>query len=985
MKPLKLPLRGVSAVVSEPFGHNAQVVEMAAGRSIAELVQEGIDLHGMSPLFWKHGSVCINGQEVPREMWTYVRPRVTAKGDVIVTFHAPLGTGGGGSSSKNPIAMIALIAVLVVATVLTAGGAGVFAGTALGFLGTSLGVGTLTVGGVLGTAVLVGGSLAVAALSKPPTITQPVSQGLTDQEGKPASLSANVLSPGSSIPRVIGTRRVFPPAACEPLNELVGIDEMVECVFALSGPHLLEAPRAGPASFLDILDLTYEIQNGLSTSSIQSLVTRQGHTTAPNLEASRHKPNPNALMYLDPSIPLSRAVPYFHTLSARRTADQIWIRMAWVEGLFADNLTNSDGTLKNVLQPFRFRFKRRQDTTYTNCPEIMMVNAKAGPLQKDIRLIWGAAPVTLNTPPTNAGPCYAYRNVQGQDGSTVGVITATPTDGWATDAYFFGSGDNVMYASNMATTGLRNIELYQDKVVVYLDPNTFPQDDIYDVQVIMGQLGDPASFDIVNYQTTAAGWSGKTFDFYYAIFNATGGSAGPGFQLFFDQSRVHDRVIFSRVASVWNENPINDLELATISVRIRGATLDAISVLASGYVKDWDGSGWNTLTTTSNPAPHYRDVMTGTLNDDPLPADLVDDDDLVTWRQFCIDKGYICDLLADGRPGYDVLSTIAGAGYARPRQSEKWGVLIDKDRSAEGPVQVFTPRNMTGFRFERPFPLLPDGFDVRYDDSTNDYIEDSFVTLDPLNPSADGSRLEDMRYDTFVNAADAEARAEFDLMQAELRLIYYYGTCDAEIIVCRRGDLVAVQHDSLMFQAGFSRVKSIFTSGGNITGLELDGSIPVPVEDAWSDTADAWSSYSSAWLSPRTGIAIRLTDDTTMVKEVTAASTDATIVTFVNPFPDTGLVATDCLLTAGPLTSVYERMLVFDVSPKAPDFTADVTFVPEAPQLWGNATSARILREEGLLEDLVLALDAGDGASYYPSAGTIWHDTSGQENDFRFG
>jgi hypothetical protein len=82
---------------------------------------------------------------------------------------------------------------------------------------------------------------------------------------------------------------------------------------------------------------------------------------------------------------------------------------------------------------------------------------------------------------------------------------------------------------------------------------------------------------------------------------------------------------------------------------------------------------------------------------------------------------------------------------------------------------------------------------------------------------------------------------------------------------------------------------------------------------------------------------------------------------------------------------MYQRLLVFNIAPKAADFTADITFVPEAPSLWGNATGARIAREEGLLDSLVLILDAGDGASYAPSSGTLWRDTSGQGNDFFFG
>jgi hypothetical protein len=41
------------------------------------------------------------------------------------------------------------------------------------------------------------------------------------------------------------------------------------------------------------------------------------------------------------------------------------------------------------------------------------------------------------------------------------------------------------------------------------------------------------------------------------------------------------------------------------------------------------------------------------------------------------------------------------------------------------------------------------------------------------------------------------------------------------------------------------------------------------------------------------------------------------------------------MVAAGPLTTVYKRMLVSDIEP-AQDFTAVITFVDEAPELFNS-------------------------------------------------
>src|SRR5262249_16747140 len=156
--------------------------------------------------------------------------------------------------------------------------------------------------------------------------------------------------------------------------------------------------------------------------------------------------------------------------------------------------------------------------------------------------------------------------------------------------------------------------------------------------------------------------------------------------------------------------------------------------------------------------------------------------------------------------------------------SELLGVTLDKDRSTDTVVQVFNPRNLGSFRWEKAFGNLPDGFRARFDNVALDYEEDELIILDPLAPTK-GVRLEEIRYEVYATQNEVLARARFDLLQARKRLTFYFGECDAENIVCVRGDLVAVQHDILMNQAGFAYIQSVLTSAGNVTGIVLDDTV----------------------------------------------------------------------------------------------------------------------------------------------------------------
>lgn len=891
----------------QPFTGKPHQAFVLAGASIADIVAT-LDL---PPSLFRHGIAVIEREglqwEVPRDRWHLVRPK-SGQCTVIVCIRHGRGNG--------TLALIATIAVVIAAAAI--------AGPAAGFItGATSGPIFALTSAAIATAITLGGSLAIQALTSVPTLQDPGTASAGTPEAptggvRTAALTGNVLRPGGPVARVIGTHRVFPSLACNVLIEAIGDDEVAEAVFALAGPHALSDLRIGNVSIDDLDEADYEVSEGLPDSNIQTLIERYGVTVAAGVELKGHKVDLTTSTSLADQEDPSSDLPQWHSFVSRVAPDEIWITLVWNQGLF---ITDAPAIATN--QAVRVRFRKRGDSTWINCPEVHFSHTRVGTIQKTIRLIWGARPSNPSFPPSGFGPVYAYKTVAAQN------VAPTTIGGWTANAYFSaGAGNDLLSLTTYDTSNVANTELRDDRAIFYLDPSTFPQDEVYEVQVMRSQVYKSSDFTPATYLI-----AGTIYDL-FGYYDSSGVH-----RTINDQSKYMGRVGVGRFSSVWNQNPIETRDFAHIAVTSRNRSLEQLSVLAAGYTYDWDGSGWNTLSTTANPAPHYVDVRAGRLSPDPVPADLIDNDEIVDWRTRCTANGYECHAVVEGRSQDVVLDMIAACGLAKKREAEIFGIISDRDRSADTPVQEFNPRNMAGFRFSRPFIRLPHGLRIRFDNSDDDYREREIVVLDPQGPQDPSSLfLEDRRYDGIVTEAVARSFALREMKLGRLRFKYFTGSVAADILRVRNGDLVGVQHDILAGRAaGYARILEVLTSGSNVVGLRLDGTIPLPDEDALADAASAFSSYSSAFAAPRSGIAIRCLDGSVLTSEITATGEmEATELSFVTPFSDPGrsVLDADCLIQSGPLSSERSRLLVSDIDYRKGGLIAQVTFQPEARELW---------------------------------------------------
>jgi len=882
-------------VYRPPFGQVApRIQSLPEGLTLAELVPRMM----LPSIFEKHGTICIGGNEVPRGAWHLVRPKAVTGGIAnAVTFHAPI-LGGGGDGGKNPLAMLAAIGL----TILSGGAAGGLFG--LGGKLALTGSATLFAAGGTSALLLAGGislvgSLLLNALSPPPTLGQGGAGADAEQAKRDASARGNILDPNGVVPRVIGQRRVFPPLLAEPLVTFDGDDEIVEAVYGLSGPHDLADIQIGAAPITDIEGLEVETRPGLPGDRRLSLVTRYARTEAVGQEIRGHRVSQDDGALLEPDIDVALAVPQPQLIATRRAPSLHEMQIAFTQGLGRPSAPDD-----LVRVPIRIRIRLRGAATWRNLPELHYQGADFRALRATIRLVW-------RTPGNQAPTAATAKGFVAAFSTTAAQVAVPASPEWVADSYFYaGAGGVFVNQNSLGSTGVRRVNLSRDVAEFILDPADF-ESGRYEVEIKRGHTIRTALFVDATYL-----YDGAARDF-FSYFGTPG-------QIAFGRNDLSDTLTFLRSVSIYNQSPVTTDDFALIAIRARNQNIERLSVNAAGLVPDWDGTGWTGLNITSNPAPHYRDVLVGSGNAYPLPVENLDNDGLVEWRTACASAGFTCKAFFTDTGVGDVLSVIAACGYARPYNADIWGVVRDYDRSAESPVQLFTPRNSADFKWTKAFKSLPDGLRVTFDDAETDF-EARQISVFRRGITRDSGLMEQVRYEGVTTEAAAIARAEYDLAQLEKRATFFSFDVSADALACRRGSLVAVVHDAVERNVGFGRVV-----GGGTTGVILDAAIPFSNEPLWDAVTDFDAVASVDLLGERTEAQIRYPEGDIVTVDLTNATGQGDELTFASVLdyvPEGSLVATRVIVPE------YRRMIVFNMTFKR-DFEASLTLVDEAPEIF---------------------------------------------------
>jgi hypothetical protein len=867
--------------------------------------------------------------EIPRENWHRVRPKPGVAVAVYVLPMGGAGRGGGGrSSGKNVLTTVATLAVLAAATAVSAG---LLGPAAAGTIGTGLLGSSFAAGGIgatlLGAGIGIVGSLAINALAPPPIAANaqsaqsvsPASSGVDSVAQRIAGVNGNALSRGSQVPCIVGTMVASPPLLARPYTSFENGDSFAHAVVGLWGRHDVQDIKINGTDVALVPDLDLEVFEGLPSDGKITLAPNtiiEDRTVGQLSEWKLDRTNVTTVQ--TPSDPAS-SFPIWHYATTDGSADRVVIRVNFPSGIVWND--TATGTQSRLGVPLRIAMRRVGDTAWIKLPEIHYSDpdATVRAITQQITIDWESRvpnqKTTLNT------SFYSYR-AYGFTGGGAGS--------WTPDSYFVSSPTEYLP---------ENTSITADGVIFHLADSAIPRGQ-YEIRVMRGLA-------YTNIAAPPASHPGRLFD----SADATVPIA---------QRDKVSTIYVETVQTFRQAYPINQSQpLTLIAIKGRGLQLESISATFTSYAPLWTGSAWaSTASPTNNPAAIYRRMLTDYhAVTGKLPASMRDDAGLGAWFEHCAAKGYEVNAVLDGGTLQENLQLVAAAGWALPLFGQTWGVIIERDRSAETPVQLMTPLTGRGLQWEKAFDALPHAIAAEFTDASRGYVprDDVFIYrsgFDALN----ATDYETVNYKGITSEAQARARAKLDMGQLLYRRTTYKLEIWIEHLMARRGDLVLLSHDSLGTRYAFARIVEVTRSGPNIVSVRLDQAIEIPAGPGdlfsmgdlfggggptpWVQTnmvqsnfvgagqlgADLFRNMTSA------AVAIRHSTGQSITYPV-ADPAGGFVLTFDAPFADPGTILPGCVVAVGARGLATRRCLVFDVQ-RTDLETATVTLIDEAPQLY---------------------------------------------------
>ena len=814
--------------------------------------------------------------EIPRNLWRSMKPKING----VIMF----GFRPGKSFLRTVFSVIAAVVVAVVAP---------FLAPVLGTLGAGLAAAAIGIGARLAINALFPADQPTLGFSSSADFTSIGASAPPKERARQFAnieSDSNVLAKESYLPIVVGTRRISPPEIASPFLFLENGIQTIHRVFALDGHHAISDIQVDRAPVSDLSSITTEIRDGAETTPITTFVTKSTKLYQIGETLSTFSTDGVDLVDQEnPEFSVPRWVR-FPTVYDRKM-EEISIRLQ------IDSLIKTDSATQSVRIPLRVRFRPKgTEDAWWNLPEIHVTGRDVSTSLKEIRVRWddrfGGADTSGD---------LAYDFFQQVPASTYALSDGASGVQWQAHSSF---------VSGSGLTATQNIQGRRNGIRVTLNEADFPKGE-YEWEIVRGIAMNDEDLNLSTY----------VFDgFIQSFFKARYTNAK--WQIPLDQGSYVGRISPTQVTTITNQQPCQRPNTALLALASRGQSVKNITAVASRYVSDWDGTGWNTLTTTNNPATHYRQVLKDYLAYHGIDESLIANDQLVAWRAECASRGYEVSGVFAGSSVRETLDAIAVAGYARSRFSDGFGVDYFRDRSAERPVQTFSPRNAS-ISLQWVSGEKPVGIRATFNNEDDDYREDEIQINNPFYSNFTGYEVKN--YSTITKPSLVKRRAFFDMLQA-----YHQGRrawqVDASIegLICERGDLVGIVTDLIDDTNSGARVRSVID---NVT-FTIDQLIPAESTTDLFETDNIFTPDDIFTVGEQS-VCLMSTPTGTEMRTVVAAEDN--LIRVSEPFSSTDFAGAHVVI--GAVSRFTRRCIVSEVDRRSEE-RASLLCVDEAPEIY---------------------------------------------------
>jgi hypothetical protein len=757
---------------------NFSVVEFVEGATVEHIV-----MRACVNETWlaEYMVVKIGDKVVPRNMWSKVRLKKNCPITLLVT---PQGDAG------NILKTIAMIAVVVVVSYFTMGAGGA------AFAGMFGGVGSVTAlvaGAVAVAAASMVASLALNAIFPPPSASMPeLGQQSAEADVFSWNSASNTNQQYQPVPRVYGRVKMAPTYAARPYVASVGDKQYLYLLFDFGyGPLDLEDLRIGENPLTSYQNVKYKVHPRFKKGDALTIYNKD--------------------VYQDG---LAQKLLYngWRVVTSAPACTLFVLDFNFPQGLAIVDQKNGD--LKTAEVSLNIQYRLAGTSTW---------------------IPYWKATHTIDGPGVDAPADFYYeaywRATGGEydfsqnNGPNYDPVTKLPNPSSQPN------GKNI--------TLVRYEEAWENDGGYYV--KEFYVDYINDRQPVYNKIEKKLSVSNKTQKpfTTSLSLNLPVGEYEFQIARLSVDSV---------DRYTQDDVYISSIRSVKDsapiapENPHTIVEMRILANDQLNGVVSNFTAIATSRLRSWNGNSF-VEKATRNPAWAYLDVLIGTAAVTKASIDRVDMDAIKDWADWCDapdtndpkSPRNQCDIVISGETtAWQVLKLLSSIGDATPAlRSGKYSISVDRPRSY--PVQLFTPRNSSGFRSTLAYFRQPHALRVQYIDPLQEWQGREIIVYDDGYNASNATEFDSLDLVGVTSYSQAYRLGRRSLAQGQLRRETFSITTGVENILATRGDLVRISHDVPKIGSGWARIKSIssdvITFDDDIVNAEAGHYLRVRVSD----------------------------------------------------------------------------------------------------------------------------------------------------------
>lgn len=250
--------------------------------------------------------------------------------------------------------------------------------------------------------------------------------------------------------------------------------------------------------------------------------------------------------------------------------------------------------------------------------------------------------------------------------------------------------------------------------------------------------------------------------------------------------------------------------------------LSEVSCVVKNKYHIYNGTDWDTIDYSSNPAAIYRALLKGPYLPRQATDDQIDYATLNSLYNWCEENGRTCNTVISNQTQLrellnNVLFTCQGSFYLK---NGLYSVSFDKIQAS--PVALLIPKNTSDFRGSKIFGNVIDAIECTFNDKNADYKETTELVL-PYGATTYTNKMSQKMFGT-DNYEQAVKIARYLMACNKQRPETYTLQIGIEHYSIPRGSRVLVQHDVLKVGICSGRIKRIYQEN-NVWQIQLDETV----------------------------------------------------------------------------------------------------------------------------------------------------------------